>query len=267
MRINRYLASCGLGSRRACEELVTTGRVALDGVVVRDLATDVGPDHVVHCDGQLVSHPETYHVVLFHKPKGCVCARKDPQGRQTIYDRLPPHFIRLAHVGRLDFASRGLLLLSDDGEIVERLTHPRYEHRKIYRVLLDEPLRKEDREVLTMGGWVMEDGERPLEPVGVKGDGVSIELTLKEGRNRQIRRMMAAFGRDVLDLQRIAVGEWRLAGLEEGAWKLLTNIEWRALRQSLGLSAVPAQLGMSSPAPARTFSRPQKRSSPRGRSR
>jgi 23S rRNA pseudouridine2605 synthase len=267
MRINRYLASCGVGSRRSSEELIREGRVAVNGIVVMDLATEIGAEDVVHVDGQLIESPRSYHVVLFHKPKGCVCARRDPEGRKTIYDLLPPHFIKLAHVGRLDFASRGLLLLSDDGEIVERLTHPRYEHRKIYRVLLDEPLRKEDREVLTMGGWVMEDGERPLEPVGVKGDGVSIELTLKEGRNRQIRRMMSAFGRDVLDLQRIAVGEWRLAGLEDGAWKLLTDMEWRSLRQSLGLSAMPAQMGMSSQAQTRTSSRPQKKYSPRGRSR
>lgn len=267
MRINRYLASCGLGSRRACEELILSGRISLDGQVVQELAVDIGPDCVVQCDGQLVQPPESYHVVLFHKPRGCVCARRDPEGRKTVYDLLPPHFKRLAHVGRLDFASRGLLLLSDDGEIVDRLTHPRYEHLKIYRVLLDEPLRKEDREVLTMGGWVMEDGERPLEPVGVKGDGVSIELTLKEGRNRQIRRMMAAFGREVLDLQRIAVGEWRLAGMEEGAWTLLSDSEWRSLRQSLGLSALPPQMGMSSPPPRRTPSRNPRNSSPRGRYR
>lgn len=268
MRINRYLASCGAGSRRSSEALVLDGRVTLNGRVVTDLSTEVGSDDVVHVDGRPLEAPQSYHVALFHKPKGCVCARRDPQGRRTIYDLLPPHFQKLVHVGRLDFASRGLLLLSDDGEIVDRLTHPRYEHLKVYRVLIDEPLRKEDREVLTMGGWVMEDGERPLEPVGVKGDGVSIELTLKEGRNRQIRRMMAAFGREVLDLQRIAVGEWRLAGLEEGSWKVLTHEEWRSLRRSLGLPALPAQMGMAARTPRSPgSSRPGRNSSRPGRSR
>lgn len=268
MRINRFLASCGVGSRRSSETLILEGRVALNGVVVTDLATEIGPDDVVHVDGQLIEAPQSYHVALYHKPKGCVCARRDPEGRKTIYDLLPPHFMKLAHVGRLDFASRGLLLLSDDGEIVDRLTHPRYEHLKIYRVLLDAPLQKEDVEVLTMGGWVMEEGERPLEPVGVKGDGVSLELTLKEGRNRQIRRMMAAFNREVLDLQRIAVGEWRLAGLEEGSWKVLTHEEWCSLRRSLGLSALPAQMGMAKP-PRRNpgSSRPPRNSSRPGRYR
>jgi 23S rRNA pseudouridine2605 synthase len=260
MRINRYLAACGLGSRRACEELVLAGRVELNGNAVLELATEVPSDAYVTCDGKMVEPPDRCHVVMFHKPKGCVCARRDPQGRTTIYDLLPPHFLRLVHVGRLDFASRGLLIMTDDGEVVDRLTHPRYEHPKVYRVLIDAPLAPEDRKKLMKGGWNLEDDPRPLEPVGVKGDGVSIELTLKEGRNRQIRRMMAAMGRDVLDLQRTSVGEWRLSGLEEGTWKLLPDEEWRSLRQSLGL---PRNMGTQSPkpAPGRSSTPPTKNSS------
>ena len=265
MRINRYLAACGLGSRRSCEELVLAGRVEIAGKVVHELSTEVAENAHVSCDGIPVRPPEIRHVVLFHKPKGCVCARHDPQGRQTIYDLLPPHFLRLVHVGRLDFASRGLLLLSDDGEVVDRLTHPRYEHRKVYRVLLDAPLEPEDLRKLSKGGWLLEDDRRPLEPVGVKGDGVSLELTLKEGRNRQIRRMMAAFGREVIDLQRTAVGEWRLSGLEEGTWKLLPDDEWRSLRQSLGLPPLPGD--RSPQPPARFSSPPTTRSSRNTRSR
>jgi 23S rRNA pseudouridine2605 synthase len=265
VRINRYLAACGLGSRRSCEELVISGRVEIAGRVIHELSTEVPEGARVSCDGRLVRPPEIRHVALFHKPKGCVCARHDPQGRRTIYDLLPPHFLRLVHVGRLDFASRGLLLLSDDGEVVDRLTHPRYEHRKIYRVLLDAPLEPENLRKLSKGGWLLEDDPRPLEPVEVKGEGVSLELTLKEGRNRQIRRMMAAFGREVIDLQRTAVGKWRLSGLEEGTWKLLPDDEWRSLRQSLGLSPLP---GDPSPQPrVRSSSRPTKKSSRNARSR
>ncbi len=172
MRINRYLAACGLGSRRSCEGFVLAGRVRLNGHIVEDLATEV-PDHAdVRCDGRPVRPPELRHVVLLHKPKGCVCSRHDPQGRRTVYDYMPRDFFRLVHVGRLDFASRGLLLFTDDGEVVERLTHPRYEHRKVYRVLIDEPLSAEQLNRLRSGGAMLEDDPRPLEPVGVKGDGV-----------------------------------------------------------------------------------------------
>lgn len=252
MRINRYLASCGLGSRRSVEELIRKGRVTVDGVVVRDLGFQVEEAMHVEADGQTAQPPREGRVVLFNKPRNVMTTRDDPQGRRTIYDLLPESFKRLVYAGRLDFPSRGLLVLTDDGELLHRLTHPRWDHPKTYVVELDAPLTEQDLERIRQGGIALP-GEDPLKPAEATARGRIVTLVLREGRYRQIRRMMEVLGRDVLDLCRVAVGEWALGDLEDGQWRELEDREIDPMRQRLSLplrGSSPARPGADGPRPS-----------------
>lgn len=234
MRINRFLASCGLGSRRAVEDLVRDGRVTVDGQRVKSLSVQVGDDTLVEVDGKRVLPPEGGRVVLFHKPINVMTTRDDPQGRTTIYHLLPTSLHRLVYAGRLDYPSRGLVVLTDDGELLHRLTHPRWDHPKRYVVELDAPLSDADVARIRDGGIVLP-GEHPLKPCGISTRGRIATLELREGRYRQIRRMMEVLGRDVLDLCRVGVGQWTLDGLEAGQWRELDTAEIDPMRVSLDL--------------------------------
>ena len=236
MRINRFLAQCGLGSRRAVEEIVRDGRVTVDGERIKGLSVQVTENTVVEVDGKRVLPPEGGRVVLFHKPANVMTTRDDPQGRKTIYHLLPESFKRLVYAGRLDFPSRGLVVLTDDGELLHRLTHPRWDHPKRYVVELDAPLSAEDLVRIREGGIVLP-GEMPLKPVLAWEKGRYVELELREGRYRQIRRMMEVLDRDVLDLCRTGVGQWTLDGLEAGQWRELDTEEIDPMRLSLDLPA------------------------------
>ena len=235
MRINRYLAACGLGSRRAVEDLIRDGRVKVDGESIRNLGVQVRDETVVEVDDEQVFPPHQASVVLLNKPPNVMTTRIDPQGRKTVYHLMPDSFRRLAYAGRLDYPSRGLLVMTDDGELLHRLTHPRWEHPKRYEVELDGPLAERDLDLLRAGGMVLPDEQDPLRPVEIEARGRFLTLVLREGRYRQIRRMMEALGRDVLDLCRTAVGEWTLEGLEEGLWRELSDEEIDPMRRKLSL--------------------------------
>ena len=232
MRINRFLAACGLGSRRAVEDLIRDGRVSVDGEVIRNLGVQVRDETVVEVDGEQVLPPAEGRVVLLNKPPHVMTTRIDPQGRKTVYHLMPDEFRRLAYAGRLDYESRGLLVFTDEGELLHRLTHPRWEHPKRYEVELDAPVSESDLEAIRAGTIELVD-EDPLKPVEAVANGRFLNLVLREGKNRQIRRMMGALGREVLDLKRTAVGEWSLEGIEEGQWRELSEEEiepmWRKL--------------------------------------
>ena len=234
MRINRFLASCGVGSRRSVEDVNRAGRVTLDGEKVKSLSVQVTDDSIVEVDGKRVLATEGSRVVLFHKPVNVMTTRDDPQGRPTIYHLLPEPFKRLVYAGRLDFPSCGLVVLTDDGELLHRLTHPRWDHPKKYVVELDAPLSEQDLARIREGGIVLP-GEAPLKPVDVWEKGRFVTLELREGRYRQIRRMMEVLERDVLDLCRIGVGQWTLDGLEAGQWRELDTSEIDPMRVSLDL--------------------------------
>jgi 23S rRNA pseudouridine2605 synthase len=234
MRINKFLAACGLGSRRSVEEIVLTGRVTIDGTKVGSLSAQVTDDSVVEVDGLRVLSTEGVRVVLLHKPANVMTTRDDPEGRPTIYGLLPAEFRRLAYAGRLDFASRGLVVLTDDGELLYRLTHPRWDHPKRYVVELDAALSPQDLARFREGRIELPD-ELPLKPVAVSQQGRIVTLELREGRNRQIRRMMAELGRTVLDLCRVSVGRWTLDGLASGQWRELRAAEIDPMRVALDL--------------------------------
>jgi len=234
MRINKFLAACGLGSRRAVEEIVLAGRVTVGGARVDSLSLHVTDSSEVAVDGKRVFATSGGRVVLLHKPINVVTTRSDPEGRPTIYDLLPASLHRLAYAGRLDFASCGLVVLTDDGELLFRLTHPRWDHPKRYIVELDAPLSPQDLARVREGRIELPD-ELPLKPIAAAQHGRTLELELREGRNRQIRRMMAELGREVRDLCRVSVGCWSLEGLAPGKWRELSPAEVAPMRRALDL--------------------------------
>jgi len=226
-RLNRFLAAAGLGSRRGCELLIRSGRVAINGHPVTDLSTQVAPDDSVKVDGRLV-RPEKPLTVLFYKPRGVVCTRADDQDRGTIVDLLPKSWPRLFHVGRLDKESEGLLILTNDGDLSLRLTHPRYKVEKEYEVLLEQPFDRELGKKLLKGfsiegGWAKAEKVLYVSPTRLK-------ITLRQGLKRQIRLMLYALGHEVKALRRARIGSLRHESLEPGRWRFLTEREMRELK-------------------------------------
>lgn len=224
MRINKYLSLCGVASRRHAETLVLEGRIAINGVLVTELFTQVGESDQVTLDGQPLQTPKHYTVLLFHKPPGCVCTAFDPQGRQTVYDYLPPGYASLKYIGRLDLQSRGLLLFSDDGELVHRMTHPSYQIPRSYMVWTDHELNRRDFNALLEG---VDIGEGEIgKALDVRAAGPKcIELVLTEGKNREIRRMLETLGIRIRDLKRISWGDFTLGELPAGDFRELSASE------------------------------------------
>ncbi|MEO6846667.1 MAG: pseudouridine synthase [Chthoniobacterales bacterium] len=222
MRLNRFLASAGLGSRRSCEELIRNGYVTIDGHLCTKLATEVEENNEVRVRGKVVqTKPLTY--LLLYKPTGFVCTRNDPHADRTIYDLLPEHFHDLAHVGRLDKDSAGLLLLTNNGELTLAMTHPSHQVDKEYEVLLDKPfdkllVAKLIRGFQIEGGWGKMESVHHLAPAKLK-------VVLRQGINRQIRKMFYRLGYEVKKLVRIRIGPLRIETMRPGQWTLLTKAE------------------------------------------
>jgi 23S rRNA pseudouridine2605 synthase len=229
MRLVKHLAHAGVASRRAAESLIAEGRVRVDGEIVRDPARDVGEDNRILVDGRAVSGPEPRVTYAVHKPVGVVSTAQDTHGRPTVVGLLPDEGLRLYPVGRLDADSSGLILLTNDGELANRLTHPRFEVPKGYRAKLagkpiDEAMLRRLRE-----GVELEDGRTaPAEARRLSGH--ELELTIHEGRNRQVRRMCSAVGREVLELRRVRFGPLRLDPLAAGEYRRLEQSELDLLR-------------------------------------
>ena len=236
MRLGKYLAHAGVASRRAAERLVLDGRVTVAGEVVRDPAGDVGDDSRVAVDGEPVLVGRRREVVYaVHKPVGVVSTARDPQGRPTVVDLVTSEH-RLYPVGRLDVDTSGLILLTNDGELANALTHPRYGVPKTYVVTVaDGPLRPARFERLAEG-VELDDG--PTAPARVRKLAPDrFELTIREGRKRQARRMTEAIGYRVKSLQRVALGPLRLDRLAEGGHRRLRHHEVEALRAAARPSA------------------------------
>lgn len=225
MRLNRFLAHAGCGSRRGCEELILSGRVTLNGTVTTNLATQVGEKDAVKVDGRLVHGQRTLTAVL-HKPAGFVCSADDEAGRKTIFELLPPNWPRLFHVGRLDKQSEGLLIVTNDGDLALRLTHPRYKVEKEYEVEVDRAFAFEDREKL-LKGFHIEGGRAKVEHV-YKLSQTRLRLVLKQGIKRQIRLMLYELGYEVKRLIRVRIGKLKL-DVPPGQWRLLTEKEIKSL--------------------------------------
>ncbi len=229
MRLAKYLAHSGVASRRAAETLIAAGRVVVDGARVTDPARDVDEDSLVAVDGRPLGGPEPRVVYAVHKPVGVVSTARDTHGRPTVIALVPAGGLRLYPVGRLDADSSGLILLTNDGELANRLTHPSFEIPKTYLARVGGgPI--EDGELRALRrGVELEDG--PTAPARVRRVGKdAIELTIYEGRNRQVRRMCEAVGHPVRELRRTAFGPLLLGGLAPGAHRRLGAAEVERLR-------------------------------------
>jgi len=229
MRLVKYLAHAGVASRRAAEKLIASGRVRVDGELVADPARDVAADSRVSVDGRELDGPERRITLAVHKPVGVVSTARDTHGRPTVLDLVGAQGVRLYPVGRLDADSSGLILLTNDGELANRLTHPSFEVGKTYRATLAGAPIGEHALRRLRAGVQLEDG--PTAPAQVRRLGErEIELTIHEGRNRQVRRMCDAVGHPVRALQRVRFGPLGLDGLPEGEHRRLTEDELGRLR-------------------------------------
>ncbi|MEE2937656.1 MAG: pseudouridine synthase [Planctomycetota bacterium] len=226
IRLQRVLASAGYGSRRQCEDLIEAGRVDVDGEIVTRLGTTVDPEVAkVRVDGDLLK-PRKLVYYAVNKPIGVVTTNRDPHGRPRVIDLVPP-VERVFPVGRLDLNSEGLILLTNDGELAQRLTHPRFGVRKVYRVTVagkvePETLRQMRHGIYLAEGHVRVDGAKLLKS---RNRSTEMEIVLREGKNREIRRILARLGHKVQHLRRIAVGPLRLGDLPAGAHRLVTQNE------------------------------------------
>jgi 23S rRNA pseudouridine2605 synthase len=226
MRLNRFLAAAGIGSRRHCDELIATGRVTINGKICTDFSAQPTPRDHVKVDGKLV-HAGPLLTIMLHKPAGFVSTRKDVHAHDTIFDLLPRKFSHLFNIGRLDAQTEGLILLTNDGDLAQRLTHPRYKIEKEYEVMLDRPWDSASAPKLLKGIFL--DGRRArikqLHSSGPK----HLRVVLRQGINRQIRRMFHELGYEVKRLIRTRIGNLWLGDLPRGHWRALTKRELTSL--------------------------------------
>ena len=226
MRLQKFLSRAGAASRRKGEVLIASGRVRVNGRTVIEPGTVVDPDtDTVEVDGRKVAAEEKVYILL-HKPAGYLCSLRDRFRRPLVTDLLGDIPQRLYHVGRLDLDSEGMLLLTNDGDFAQRLAHPRHRVEKTYRVRLSDPLSGRAAEKLRRG-LELEDGFRtgPARVEIVSPDRREAEIVIREGKKRQVKRMLKAAGNRVTYLQRTAIGPLRLGGLEKGRWRRLTAEE------------------------------------------
>ncbi len=244
-RLQRVLADAGVASRRACEEMITAGLVSVNGRIVDTLPVWVDPlTDEITVEGRRLPKPERTVWVMLNKPRRCVSTCDDPDGRRTVADLVThPLARRLFPVGRLDYETSGLLLLTNDGDLANRLTHPRFGVEKTYLVKVKGRVEEEAVERLLRGvhlahrrdGATVGGGAATASGARVtrrERDKTTLEITLREGRNRQVRRMLADLGHPVVRLERVRIGPLKLKGLRRGEWRELTRDELATLRRS-----------------------------------
>jgi 23S rRNA pseudouridine2605 synthase len=239
MRINRFLARAGVSSRRAADDLIRSGRVSVNGQTVTRLATTVDPERdKVEVDGRPVSLPGSFTYIVMNKPHGIVVTMSDPQGRRTVADLLGELPAGVVPVGRLDSATEGLLILTDDGDLAHRIAHPSFELDKVYEVEASGELSDSDRACLKRG--IVLDGRTTspavVEVLSATGNRTRARITIHEGRKRQVRRMFEAVNHPVTKLTRVRVGPIELGDLPAGQWRHLSEHEVSELQGALGLS-------------------------------
>ncbi len=258
LRLQRVMADAGVASRRACEDLIRAGAVEVNGSVVVDLPAWVNPETDRICvEGRPLPKPERHLYILLNKPTRTLTSASDEPGsdRRTVLDLVEhPAKARLFPVGRLDYDTVGLVLLTNDGELANRLTHPRYGAPKTYRVVVRGHLDEAAARELERGIYLAErkagrtvgavrTAHVELSVLRRDRDGTTLELTLREGRNRQVRRMLSAVGFPVKSLERVGMGPLRLKGVARGAWRELTAGEIRALRRAAAIGSGNQETG------------------------
>jgi 23S rRNA pseudouridine2605 synthase len=231
VRLQKFLADAGVASRRASEQIILAGRVKVNGNLAKELGTKVDPDkdHVTVDNRPLKAKRKLY--LAIHKPKGYICSRNDPEGRASVNELLPREWDNLYSVGRLDFNSEGLIFYTNDGDFALKLTHPRYGVRKVYRATVAGEVTPEMSAALTKG--VFHEGDMlKAEQIRIlkAAHGKSlVEVILREGKNREVRRLFESQGLMVDKLQRTQIGSIRLGELPKGKWRTLTGAEIKSL--------------------------------------
>ncbi len=232
MRINKYIAAAGIASRRGADELIAAGKVKVNGAVLTEPGRDIGPDDVVEVRGKVIGGLEKPVYYALNKPAGYISSARDEHGRPTVLNLLTDVTARVFPVGRLDYETTGLLLLTNDGELSNRITHPSRKVFKTYRAVINGSLSQEQlwrlRKGVDIGGYVT--APAYAEILEQQGDASLVEIKISEGRNRQVRKMFEAVGFRVLALQRTAVGEIKLGRLKEGTYRKLSPQELEYLR-------------------------------------
>lgn len=227
MRVNKFLAEQGVASRRASDEIIAEGRVFINGKVAK-AGDEVNASDVVELDGKMLSHKVKYEYYMLNKPKGCVCTVKDEKGRKTVMDFLPANAGRVVPVGRLDYDTEGLLILTNDGDLAFRLTSPQNEISKTYSVKIEGGITERELNRLRAGVEI-EKGvltkKCKIRIAETNKSFTKLTVVLTEGKNREIRKMFETVGKTVVFLKRIMIGELRLTGLDRGAVRKLSQEE------------------------------------------
>jgi 23S rRNA pseudouridine2605 synthase len=259
-RLQKVLASAGVASRRECEELILEGRVEVDHQVVTELGTRVDPQRQeIRVDGETLRRPKLVYFAV-NKPEGVVATARDPAGRPRVIDLLPPNTQRVYPVGRLDIASEGLILVTNDGDLANGLTHPRHGVEKVYQIQVAGQVEGETLGKLQRGMHLAE-GFAHAKHVRIKSRrkrSTILEMVLDEGRNREVRRLLARVGHKVQKLRRIAVGPVRLGELPAGAVRSLTPKEIHSLEQAVARGGRKEPSSSSTKSPPSQFPRKKK---------
>ena len=227
MRINKYLADCGVASRRKCDELITQGKVKVNGKLTRELGVDVKPTDVVMFENRVVRPTARRVYYKLHKPKGYVTTASDEKGRKTVVELMRKVQERVYPIGRLDYDTEGLLILTNDGEITNILTHPKNAVKKTYVATIEGDISPDDIKKISkgvdIGGYVTQPCSTTIKDKDDKF--TRVEIVIAEGKNHQVKKMFEAVGKTVAFLKRISIGEIRLGGLARGEYKALTTKE------------------------------------------
>ncbi len=233
IRLQKYLAEAGVASRRKCEELIAMGRIEVNGQVVTVPGTKITGKEVITVDGREIIQEQKKVYILLNKPVGYISTSKDQFSRKTVLDLVETVKERIYPVGRLDYDTSGLIILTNDGELANKLTHPKHEMQKVYRVMIEGNLNEEEINSIKTG-VIIEDYTTAPANIRIvetnKKDSI-VELTIHEGKNRQIRKMFETLEHIVLRLKRVAIGPIAIDGLEEGKWRYLSKKEIETLKK------------------------------------
>jgi 23S rRNA pseudouridine2605 synthase len=228
MRLNKFLSSCGVASRRKCDEIIESGKVSVNGRVVKELGTVINEQKdIVEYEGKRLQLSQDFIYLKLNKPKGYICSNSDEKGRKTIFDLIDSNNSRLFSIGRLDYNTEGLILLTNDGDFAQIFSHPSHQIEKEYIVIIEGRLLESELAVLRAG--VVVDGERmpgaKVDAIKYDGKLTRVKVIIYEGQNRQIRRMFEAIGKTIVLLKRVRIGPIVLGGLIRGKSKPLTKKE------------------------------------------
>ena len=231
MRLQKYMAECGVASRRKAEEMIAEGRVTVNGVKITEMGTQVEEGDEVRVDGQVIRPETEKRYVMYHKPAGEVTTVSDPEGRRCVLDHFRDYPVRLYPVGRLDYDSAGLLLLTNDGTLTERMLHPSHQVDKTYLARVTGSVTMDEVRQLRSGVMLDDHKTAPakVRVIKLEAEAAVVLVTIHEGRNRQVRRMFEETGHQVTQLRRVRFGPLDLGDLPRGKWRELTAEEVRSL--------------------------------------